>query len=348
MKPGFDEKLKLAEAFAYLGNQGNGLALESYLAPTAVFREGTTKTQGASQIAHHIQNKLDSPTVATIAEPALIDGEPVCLVWKNETMTGQETTAAMIALPIRVFIERFNECDSSGLLTEIELVLDKTVIERAQPIREVGMDPFNYDSRHCIREVQQAYSSEGGLAILYGNLAPEGAVVKTAGVDPEMLVHQGPAIIFESQEEACDGILGKIEGKKVKAGDVVVIRYEGPRGGPGMQEMLAPTSYLKGVGLGKSVALVTDGRFSGGTAGACIGHISPEAAEGGPIGLLRDGDLIAIDIPGKKLEVRLSPEELEERRKQWIPPVLRMNYGWLGRYQKMVTNAAKGAILQMP
>ncbi|MFH0793800.1 MAG: dihydroxy-acid dehydratase, partial [bacterium] len=198
-------------------------------------------------------------------------------------------------------------------------------------------DPFD-----CIREVERAYSQQGGLAILYGNLAPEGSVVKTAGVDPEILVHEGPAIIFESQEEACEGILGG----KVKPGMVVVIRYEGPRGGPGMQEMLSPTSYIKGMGLGKKVALITDGRFSGGTSGACIGHVSPEAAEGGPIGLLRDGDIIAIDIPKKQINVKLSKKELAARRKAWRPPEPRMNFGWLGRYQKMVTNASQGAVLK--
>ena len=199
-----------------------------------------------------------------------------------------------------------------------------------------------FDPYGVIREVERAYSTEGGLTILYGNLAEAGSVVKTAGVDPEMLVHEGPAIVFESQEEACSGILRQ----KVKPGMVVVIRYEGPRGGPGMQEMLSPTSYIKGMGLGKSVALVTDGRFSGGTAGACIGHVSPEAAEGGVIGLLKDGDIISINIPGKTMEVKVSAEELERRRAEWRAPEPRMNFGWLGRYQKMVTNASTGAVLR--
>jgi dihydroxy-acid dehydratase len=166
-------------------------------------------------------------------------------------------------------------------------------------------------------------------------------VVKSAGVDPKMLVHTGPAVIFESQEEACEGILDG----KVKAGDVVVIRYEGPKGGPGMQEMLAPTSYIMGQGLGDSVALITDGRFSGGTHGACIGHISPEAAEGGPIGLIREGDIIEIDIPNNKLAVQLSDEELAERRKDWKEPAPRFTSGWLARYTKMATNASNGAVL---
>jgi len=194
----------------------------------------------------------------------------------------------------------------------------------------------------CIRTIEKAYSQRGGLSILRGNLAEGGCVVKTAGVDPKMLKHKGPAVIFESQEEACEGILAG----KVKAGDVVVIRYEGPKGGPGMQEMLAPTSYIMGQGLGDSVALITDGRFSGGTHGACIGHISPEAAEGGPIGLLQEGDIIEIDIPNNILRVDLSDSELAERKKLWTQPEPRFTSGWLSRYAKMATNASTGAVLK--
>jgi len=193
-----------------------------------------------------------------------------------------------------------------------------------------------------IRPLENAYSETGGLAILYGNLAPEGAVVKTAGVDPNMMVHTGPAVIFNSQEEACAGILGG----KVKPGDVVVIRYEGPKGGPGMQEMLSPTSYIKGMNLGDKCALITDGRFSGGTAGACVGHISPEAAEGGPIALLEDGDLITLDIPRGKLEVKLTEEELARRRKKWQRPPLRVKSPWLRRYAQLAQSASRGAALK--
>ena len=193
----------------------------------------------------------------------------------------------------------------------------------------------------CIRPLDRAYSAEGGLFILRGNLAPDGAVVKTAGVDPRMLRHVGPAVIFDSQEEACAGILGG----RVRPGDVVVIRYEGPKGGPGMQEMLAPTSYIMGQGLGDQVALITDGRFSGGTRGACVGHVSPEAAEGGPIALLRDGDIIELDIPARRLSVRLSDEELARRRAEWRPPAPRFTTGWLARYTRMATNASRGAVL---
>ena len=194
----------------------------------------------------------------------------------------------------------------------------------------------------CIRTLENAYSQTGGLSILWGNLAEGGCVVKSAGVDPMMLIHTGPAVIFESQEEACEGILAG----RVHPGDVVVIRYEGPKGGPGMQEMLAPTSYIMGQGLGDRVALITDGRFSGGTHGACIGHISPEAAEGGPIGLLRQGDIIDIDIPNNTLHVRLSDKELAKRRQEWISPLPRYTTGWLARYAKMATNAGKGAVLE--
>jgi dihydroxy-acid dehydratase len=193
-----------------------------------------------------------------------------------------------------------------------------------------------------IHPVEKAYSKTGGLAILKGNLAPNGSVVKSAGVDPEMLAHSGPAVIFESQEDACDGILAG----KVKKGDVVVIRCEGPKGGPGMQEMLWPTSYIMGAGLGDSVALITDGRFSGGTRGACIGHISPEAAVGGPIGLLKNGDIIEIDIPNNSINVKLSDLQLTERKKNWKPPKPRITKGYLAKYAKMATSADTGAVLK--
>jgi len=194
----------------------------------------------------------------------------------------------------------------------------------------------------CIRPLDKAYSQKGGLAILRGNLAPNGGVVKSAGVTANMLTHSGPAVIFDSQEEACEGILAG----KVKAGDVVVIRYEGPCGGPGMQEMLSPTSYIMGAGLGESVALITDGRFSGGTRGACVGHISPEAAAGGPIGLLQNGDIIEIDIPNNSISVKLTDNELIERRKNWQKPAPRINYGVLGKYAKMAQSADTGAVLE--
>jgi dihydroxy-acid dehydratase len=223
-------------------------------------------------------------------------------------------------------------------------------LKDVQPSGLMPYDPaFRFDARDCIRTKETAYTADGGLSILYGQLAPEGSVVKTAGISDgfkaycgPQFVFEGPCVIFESQDEACAGILGG----KVKAGDVVVIRNEGPRGGPGMQEMLSPTSYIVGLGLGDKVALITDGRFSGGTAAACIGHISPEAAEGGPLGLLKAGDRVRIDFPNRRMDILVDAAELEERRKSWQPLKRDIN-GWLGRYQKLVSNASQGGILSI-
>ena len=194
-----------------------------------------------------------------------------------------------------------------------------------------------------IRTLKNPYSKDGGLAVLWGNLAERGSVVKKGGVAPSMMNFTGKAICFDSQEEACAGILGG----KVKAGHVVVIRYEGPKGGPGMQEMLAPTSYIIGAGLGESVALITDGRFSGATHGACVGHVSPEAAEGGLIGLLKDGDEINIDIPNRAINAKLSKAEIARRKKAAKPWTPRIKGGWLERYSRFVGNASTGASLKI-
>ena len=196
--------------------------------------------------------------------------------------------------------------------------------------------------KNIIRTVKEPYSTEGGLAILFGNIAPDGSVVKTAAVDEKMLIHSGPARIFESQEEALSGILGK----QVKSGDVVVIRYEGPRGGPGMPEMLSPTSAIMGMGLGNKVALITDGRFSGGTRGACIGHISPEAAVKGPIAIIKEGDIININIPEKTINVDLSEKEINSRLNNLPDFEPKIKNGYLGRYARMVTSANTGAVLK--
>jgi dihydroxy-acid dehydratase len=213
---------------------------------------------------------------------------------------------------------------------------------KAASIRDLTPEQLGFDPLDCIRTVDHAYSKEGGLVILYGNLATKGAVVKAAGVRPEMKKHSGPAVIFEAETEAYEGIVNG----KVKAGDVVVIRYEGPKGGPGMQEMLAPTSAIKGMKLDDTVALITDGRFSGGTAGACIGHISPEAACGGAIALVQPGDIIDIDIPGHSLNVRLSDEELAQRAKAWKPRAPRYKTGCLAKYAAMATSADTGGVLK--
>jgi len=193
-----------------------------------------------------------------------------------------------------------------------------------------------------IRKLDNPYSKQGGLSILFGNLAENGCVVKTAGVSPKMYKHSGPAIVFESEEEAGKGILAG----KVKAGHVVVVRYEGPKGGPGMQEMLAPTSYIMGRGLGEKVALITDGRFSGGTHGACIGHVSPEAAAGGLIGLIKNGDIIEIDIPARTINLKVSKAEIAKRRKNWKPLQKEIKSSWLRKYAKMATSADTGGVLK--
>ena len=243
---------------------------------------------------------------------------------------------------------RMEDVDAAGgvsailkRVSEIPGLLDLNArVVSGKTLGEVVADAKILDER-CIRPLAEAYSQDGGLTILRGNLAEQGAVVKKAGVAASMLKFEGRAVCFDSQEAACEGILGG----KVKPGHVVVIRYEGPRGGPGMQEMLAPTSYLMGAGLGESVALITDGRFSGGTRGACVGHISPEAAEGGMIGLLRDGDMIRIDLLEHKLEAILGGAEIESRKKEAKPFTPRIQNGWLGRYAKLVGNASMGASL---
>jgi len=231
---------------------------------------------------------------------------------------------------------------------------------RAAPAGIPTQQAFSQDCRYpaldtdraggCIRSVSSAYSPDGGLAVLYGNVAERGCIVKTAGVNPKLLSFRGPAVVFESQEAAVDGILGG----KVKAGDVVIVRYEGPRGGPGMQEMLYPTSYLKSVGLAASCALVTDGRFSGGSSGLSIGHVSPEAAEGGTIGLIEPGDVVAIDIPNRRISLEVDDEVLAERRaaqdaKGWAPASSRPRKvsAALKAYAALATSADRGAVRQV-
>jgi len=222
----------------------------------------------------------------------------------------------------------------SGLHLDVMTATGKTLRENL-----VGREVRN---REVIRPVDNAYHEIGGIAVLYGNLAPDGAVVKQSAVADEMMVHTGPARVFDSEDEAQAAILDGA----IQPGDVVVIRYCGPRGGPGMPEMLSPTASIIGMGLGKSVALITDGRFSGGTQGACIGHISPEAADGGPIALVREGDRIAIDIPNKAITLDVTEPELEQRRTAWRPPAARITSGYAARYAKQVTSGATGAVLK--
>ena len=244
-----------------------------------------------------------------------------------------------------IHIERLYEAGGiqavlSELSKKVELNLDCiTVTGKTLGENIEGASVQDYE---VIRPIDNPYSETGGIAILRGNLAPEGAVVKRAAVLPQMLVHEGPAKVFNSEEEANAAIFDK----KINAGDVIVIRYEGPKGGPGMREMLQATAAIAGMKLDDSVALITDGRFSGATRGASIGHVSPEAAAGGVIGLLKDGDIISIDINNNKLEVKLSDEQLEERRKNFKPLEAKVKEGYLARYAKLVSSAAEGAILK--
>ena len=227
------------------------------------------------------------------------------------------------------------ELNKAGLLeTDVMTCTSKTVGENLSGV--LNLNP------EVIRPIENPYSKTGGIAVLKGNIAPDGCVVKQAAVAPEMLVHEGPARVFNSEDEAIEAIYGG----KIVSGDVVVIRYEGPKGGPGMREMLNPTSAIAGMGLDKEVALITDGRFSGATRGASIGHVSPEAASGGPIGLVEDGDIISINIPQYSIQLKVSDEVLAERRAKWVCPEPRVKTGYLARYAKMVSSADKGAILE--
>ena len=224
-------------------------------------------------------------------------------------------------------------CKKNLLYTSVMTVTGKTLAENLESVQ--NRDP------EIIRPIENPYSQSGGIAVLKGNLAPDGCVVKQSAVAPEMMQHEGPARVFDSEEEAIKSIYAG----EIKAGDVVVIRYEGPKGGPGMREMLNPTSAICGMGLGESVALITDGRFSGATRGAAIGHVSPEAAAGGNIALVQEGDIISIDIKACRVELKVSDEELAARRSAWVCPEPKVKTGYLARYAKLVSSADKGAIL---
>lgn len=218
--------------------------------------------------------------------------------------------------------------------TSVMTVTGKRILENIRDVKNLNPD--------VIRPIEDPYSKDGGIAILFGNLAPDGAVVKQSAVDKDMLTHRGPARVFNSEEEAMEAILEK----GIKKGDVVVVRYEGPRGGPGMREMLGPTSAIAGMGMDKDVALLTDGRFSGGSRGAAIGHISPEAQEGGPIAIIEDGDIINIDIPKRRLDVELTQRELKRRLKEWKEPEYKIKEGYLYRYARQVSSASTGAVFK--
>ena len=325
---------RLAAAF----NVGDASAAAALFCENAEFEVNETTTwKGVAAIEAGLQEKFAEFKGMVRAELGSLKNSPVLIIWHYEKGGGKKIACLVRTGRLRGW--------------QISKAYHEYGLAQIKETRPCGLMPydsaFRFDAQDCIRSKAAAYTADGGLAILYGQLAPEGSVVKTAGISDgfkaycgSAFVFEGPCVIFESQEEACEGILAS----KVKAGDVVVIRNEGPRGGPGMQEMLSPTSYIVGMGLSDKVALITDGRFSGGTAGACIGHVSPEAAEGGPIGLLRNGDRLRIDFPNRRIDMLISETELAQRKQGWQPVKRDLN-GWLARYQKLVSNASQGGIL---
>jgi dihydroxy-acid dehydratase len=324
--------------FAAAFNAGDAETLAALFTEDGEFGVNETLTwKSPAAIAAGLKEKFAEFKGLVRAELGQLKGTPVLIIWQYAR--GGEKTIKCLVRTGRLRGWQISKAYHDDRPAQIK---------EAQPSGLMPYDSaFRFDARDCIRRRETAYTPEGGLAILYGQLAPEGSVVKTAGISDGFkafcgagFVFEGPCVIFESQEEACEGILGG----KVKAGDVVIIRNEGPRGGPGMQEMLSPTSYIVGMGLGDKVALITDGRFSGGTAGACIGHVSPEAAEGGPIGLLQAGDRLRIDFPNRRMDILVAEPELVTRRASHTPVKRELN-GWLARYQKLVTNASQGGVL---
>ncbi len=330
--PAVSDAMAVAQAASAAWNARNMAALGALLSDDATLTEDGEPegVQGRAAVLKWLGGAAETAQSSgklVLATPAELGDQAALLIWLTEA-AGTPTRFAVAVI----------ERTAAGQAAMLRVYTDGQVAA-ARPT--AGALWLQFDPFECIRTGSSPYSATGGLSILFGNLAPDGAVVKTAGVLPEMLVHEGPAVVFDSQEDACSGILGG----KVKAGDVVVIRYEGPRGGPGMQEMLAPTSYIKGMGLDSSVALITDGRFSGGTAGACIGHISPEAASGGLIGLVEAGDRIRVDIPNGKVELLVDEAVLAQRREQWTPPAPRFTRGILAKYTRMATSASSGGVL---
>jgi dihydroxy-acid dehydratase len=325
---------RLAAAF----NARDAAAAAALFSRDAQFQVDDKLTwNGPAEIEAGLKQKFVEFQGLVRAELAQIKGAPVLILWKY-VKTGGRSLFCLLRMG----------GSRNWEITKAYHEFRPAILKTARPSGLMPHDPaFLFNAQDCIRTQATAYTPDGGLAVLYGQLAPLGSVVKTAGISAGFkatcgpgFVFEGPCVIFESQDDACEGILAK----KVKAGDIVIIRNEGPKGGPGMQEMLLPTSYIVGMGLGDKCALITDGRFSGGTAGACIGHVSPEAAEGGPIGLLRQGDRLRIDFPNRRIDILVEESELAERKKTWTPVQHNLK-GWLARYQKLVTNASQGAVL---
>ncbi len=325
---------RLAAAF----NAGDAALCGALFAEDAEFQlDETTTWKGTAEIEAGFRQKLAEFKGQVRAELGRLRDTPVLMFWQYAPGEPKKVRSLIRASRYR----------QGWLITKAYRDMRPVPISATEPTGLMPYDSaFMFKAEDCIRTKATAYTADGGLAILYGQLAPLGSVVKTAGISETFkkncgadFVFEGPSVIFESQEDACAGILGG----KVKAGDIVIIRNEGPKGGPGMQEMLSPTSYIVGMGLSDKVALITDGRFSGGTAGACIGHVSPEAAEGGPIGLLKSGDRLRIDFPNRKIDICVPEAELAARQPAQVKRDLT---GWLARYQKLVTNASEGGVLR--
>jgi dihydroxy-acid dehydratase len=335
-----------ATALAISGEKRR-IAFESGKRIIGLVQEGLTPrkimTKNAFENAIRIDMALGGSTNTTLHIPAIAHEAGIELSIEAFDRISRETPHICNMLPGgHHYLE---DLDAAGgipgvlsrftpMLKDSPTVSGRSIIENAKAGRVSNGD--------VIRTLDKAYHKEGGIAVLSGNLAPNGSVVKQTAVSEKAMKFEGTALVFDSEEDAMAAILAG----KIKAGHVVVIRYEGPKGGPGMREMLSPTSAISGMGLGESVVLLTDGRFSGGTRGPCIGHISPEAAEGGPIAIVKDGDTIVLDIPNRKLELKLTDEEIKKRLAAWKPREPKIKSGWLARYAKVVTSANTGAIVK--
>jgi len=346
-----------------------GIALPGNGTVPAVFADRIRLAQMAgNQIVELIHNDVKARDILT--KESFFNAIALDMAFGGSTNTSLHIPAIAYEAGLEITLQDFNTVSSKtphicnmapagpfhmedldregGVSSILKTLLEKGLIDGS--IKTVTGATLERNIQHAqsgnsdvIRPLDNPYHSRGGLCCLYGNLAPDGSVVKEAAVLPEMLKHSGPARIYDCEQDAVNAIMGR----DIKEGDVVVIRYEGPKGGPGMPEMLTPTSIVKGMGLAAKVALITDGRFSGATSGAAIGHISPEAMEGGPMGLLEEGDIIEIDIPNRTLNVRLSDEELQQRRDKWQKPEPKIKNGVMARYAASVSSAANGAIFKV-
>lgn len=300
--------------------------------------------QHAFENAIMVDMALGGSTNTVLHIPAIAHEAGVSLPLELFDSISRRTPHIADMLPAgRYYLEDLEDAGGiPAVMKRLKSSLHNTITVSGKKVHEIADEAEVLDPE-VIRPLNKAHHKEGGIAILKGNLAPDGAVVKQTAVSNKMMRFKGRAKVFDSEEDAMNAILSK----KINRGDVVVIRYEGPKGGPGMREMLSPTSAIAGMGLSESVALITDGRFSGGTRGPCIGHVSPEAMEGGPIAIVKDGDMISIDIPKRRLELLLNKEEINRRLNKWKPLKPKINKGWLARYSKLVTSAGSGAVMKI-